>query len=176
VVDLLPEVESVASDVNDAGQVVGVLVESAPSERPTPFVWSAESRLVRLTTLVAGPATASKINALGEIVGWVTEPIEEGPSHAIWRYEPPSMPMEFRAIRQLIAVLAADHVIGYGHAVAATAQARAAERAWTAGDGPRAARQTRALSAWLLRVARDERRAIHLAAFLERLSLRLQPA
>jgi len=176
VVDVLPDVESVAYDVNDAGQVVGVLVESESSEWSTPFVWSAESGLVRLTNLIGGPSTARKINALGEIVGWVAEPIEEGPSHAMWWYEPPSMSMEFRAIRQLIAVLAADHVIGHGHAVAATAHARAAERAWAAGDGPRAARHTRTLSAWLLRVARDERRAIHLAAFLERLSLRLQPA
>ena len=84
------------------------------------------------------------------------------------------MSMEFTAIRRLIAVLAADHVIGPGHAVAATAQTRAAERAWAAGDGRRAARHARALGAWIQRVVRDERRAIHLAAFLERLSLRLE--
>jgi len=177
VVDLVPDVESVAYDVNDAGQVVGVLLEPAAdgTQTVTPFVWSAEVGLVRLSTVIAGPGTPAAIDAFGEIVGWVNEPIEEGPSHATWWYQPPSMPMEFKAIRRLIAVLAADRVIGHGHAVAATAQSRAAERAWATGDGRRAARHARALSAWILRVVRDERRAVHLAAFLERLSLRLEP-
>jgi probable HAF family extracellular repeat protein len=177
VVDLFPPgVGSAAYDVNHVGQVVGVTESPAGDGSVMPFLWSAGSGAVSLPVPVSRSSEARAINDFGEIVGWRSGSgvDESGPARALWWYEPPAVARQFHAIRWLIAVLAADHVIGHGHATALTAQARNAERAWRAGDGPRAARQLRALETRVERFVTDPRRSRHLEAFLTRLSLGLE--
>lgn len=166
-----PDVESQATDLNNAGEIVGVTIERDGEYRAIPFVWDAESGATTLANPIGNTGRTSAINDLGEIVGYANEPVYEGASHALWWYQPPTMAAEFEAIRQLIGVLRVDQQINRGHATALAAQLRSAERAWNSGDRRRAARGLAALADRVDQFVRDQRRSVHLRALLARLAL-----